>query len=174
MTTIANFDNKKFLEYAISEAIKFLPENISEENKAYVMESFEGSASRIAGYLTTDESLKIKNYEQFLSRAYFILEWVFKILVALVESPIPEECRRGFVLDIAYTAYDISTNVSNVGDITAEQMRSTVEFGVLKKVKELLDNIIKEGFITEEIAQEFWRHPKMDQSVKNVLFTLFS
>ena len=173
MTIIADFDNKKFMDYAISEASKFLPEDMNEEKIAYVMENFKGSASRIAGYLTTDDSLNIKNYNEFISRAYFILEWIFKILVALVDSDIPEECRRGFVLDIGYTAYDISINIINLEDITEEQIKSTIEFQVLKKVKELLDNLEKEGLITEEIAKDFWKHPKMDKSIKNILFSLF-
>lgn len=170
---INSFDCKKFADYAQNEAKKYLPDRISEDDKNFILDTFWNSAFKTVLVLSEDKSLKVDSEEKINIFAKYILEWVFKTAVTIVEANIPAECRHGFMLDIGYVAFDIAKDVSNIESITNEQMSLTIEYHVINKVKTILAELQQNGVINERTKTDFLNHPYIDKSKKNIQFAIY-
>ncbi len=168
-----DFDSEKFAEFAQSEARKFLPEGMSDLDKKFILDTFKDFAQRSANVLSQDISLNIDSYDKIVARAKHILEWIFKTSVALVEADLPIECRHGFMLDIGFVSFDVSKDMNTLNDVSEEQIKATVEYHVINKIKKMLAELQLSGIITEKMREDFLNHPYMDKSQKNIDFAIY-
>lgn len=168
-----SFNSENFADYAKSEAEKYLPYNMKISDKEFILKMFRESALRTGNVLSQDQSLNLENKQEIFIRAKYILEWVFKVAVALAESNIPIECRRGFILDIGFITFEVSRTLDCIPDITDEQMNSTIEYQVMCKVKSILAELQHNGIIGEQDKENFLNHPYMDKSCKNIEFAIY-
>lgn len=165
------FDCEAFAEYAVSEAAKHFAEDLTEDDKKFILEHFYDFALRSAKVLSEDKSLEL-NQEKIERIEYIILEWIFKVSIALLKSDIPNEFRHGIMLDIGYTAFDITKTVCNIPDITDNQIFNTGAYHVINKLKSILQSLISEGAITEEMRDNMLNHPYISESEKRIEFAL--
>ena len=168
-----DFDSEKFAEYAQSEAKKYLPERMRDLDKKFILDTFKNFALRSANVLSQDMSLNIDSYEKIVARAKYILEWIFKTSVALVETDCPIECRHGFMLDVGFVAFEVTKDMNTLNDASEEQIKATVEYHVINKIKKMLAELQLSGIITDKMREDFLNHPYMDKSQKNIDFAIY-
>lgn len=167
------FNSEDFADYAKREAEKYLPHDMNEADKEFILTTFRESALRTGNVLSQDASLNLDNEQKIFARAKHILEWIFKISVALTESKIPVECRHGIMLDIGYITFEISKDLDELSDVTEEQINSTIEYQVMSKVKTMLSELQFNGLITEHDKEVFFKHPYILKSNKNIEFAIY-
>ena len=168
-----NFDYEQFAEFAKREAEKFLPEGMGSERREFVLDSFSQFALKTGKVLSLDPSLQLDDDKKIVERSKYILEWIFKVNVALAESPIPQECWKGFVLDIGYVAFEISKDLANSEHVSDVQLKTAIEVQIINKIKSLLQNLYDTQIITSDMMEKFWRHPYIDKTVKNIEFSIY-
>lgn len=165
------FNYEEFAESVTQEAKKYISDNLSEEDKTFVLEHFNNCALRSGKVLSLDSSLNLSN-DEIVSVANIILEWIFKIAVALVESDIPKEFRHGIILDIGYVAFDITKDVCKIPEITSNQIFNTGEYHVINKLRNILSDLISNGSITEAMRDSLLNHSYINKSEKRIKFAL--
>lgn len=165
------FNCEEFAEYAHNEAKKYLSDTLTDEAKEFVLTHFKDCTLRSTRVLSLDEALGLDK-DEVVSVAHIILEWIFKVSVALVESEIPSEYRHGIILDIGFTAFDITKDICKIPDITDNQMFSTGEYHVINKLKEILEKLVAEASITESERGSLLKHRYITQSEQRIEFEL--
>ncbi len=173
MKIVNDFDCENFADYARGEAEKYLPADMKESDKTFILDMFRGFALRSGMVLSQDMSLKLGSEKQIIERARHILEWVFKAAVALVESGIPDVCRHGFMLDVGYVAFEVTKEINNLEGISDEQVDATVEYHVMNKIKKMLAELQLARVITPGMKDAFLNHEYIDKSKKNIEFAIY-
>ena len=168
-----NFDCEEFTSYAVEEAKKFLPEKMSTEDKNFIIESFKNSAYKTGKVLSEDKSLEMNSEDKVKKYARYILEWIFKTMVALVETEFPLECRHGFVLDVGYAAFEVLNDIHVIPNISDKQIASTIEYHIIEKVKILLSKLKANMVINNTQVEKFLQHPYIEKSDKNIHFAIY-
>ena len=165
------FNCEEFAQQLTDDASKYVAENMTDEDRKFVLEHFYDCALRSARVLSQDKTLELSK-EEVVSVAYIIMEWIFKVTVALVESDIPKELRHGIILDIGYVAFDITKDVCKIPDVTNNQIFNTGEYHVINKLKNILESMIADKVITEKMRDGLLGHPYISKSEKRIEFAL--
>lgn len=170
---IFGFDSEEFSMRVTAEAKEHLPENLSDEDKNFVIEHFQICALRSTEALSQDKTLDLSE-KDMLAVVYIVLEWIFKITVALAESGISKEYRHGIILDVGYVALDITKDICQIPEISYNQIFNTSEYHVINKLKSVLEVLISNNTITETIRDRILNHPYISKSEKRIAFALNS
>lgn len=167
------FDYNAYADYAQNEARKYLPQDMSEEDKNSVLQVLRESAFRTAKVLWEDKSLELDSTDKVHTFSRYILEWIFKATVAFYEVGVPIECRLGFILDVGYVSFDIAKDIKSIPDISSDQIRQTIEYHVINKIKKNLTELQLSGVITKEIKDKYLQHPYIDKSNRSIQFAIY-
>ena len=60
-----------------------------------------------------------------------------------------------------------------LNDASEEQIKATVEYHVINKIKKMLAELQLSGIITDKMREDFLKHPYMDKSQKNIDFAIY-
>lgn len=144
---IEGFDYKEFATSMAQQAQGLVPQDISDEDKQYVVQTL-GSFTLMAGEaLCNDDSLNLTP-EQAVFITQIIAEWSFHKTIDLVHSGIDRQYWDGIMQKIAFTIFEVAKQAV-IRNIPQDQLLQAVEHHVVKVYKQSIEELQQKGIIDE-------------------------
>ena len=144
---IEGFDYKEFATSMAQQAQGLVPQDISDEDKLYVVQTL-GNFTMMAGEaLCNDESLNLTP-EQAVFITQIIAEWSFHKTIDLVHSGIDRQYWDGIMQKIAFTIFEVAKQAV-IRNIPQDQLLQAVEHHVVKVYKQSIEELQQKGIIDE-------------------------
>lgn len=145
---IEGFDYKEFATSMAQQAQGLVPQELSDEDKSYVVQTL-GNFTLMAGQaLAEDETLKL-SAEQAIFITQIIAEWSFHKSIDLVHSGINRQYWDSIMQSIAYTIFEVSKQAIT-HNIPQQQLLMAVESQVVKVYKQKIEELQQKGIIDEK------------------------
>lgn len=157
---IEGFDYKEFAKSMAQQAQGLVPQDISDEDKLYIVQTL-GNFTLMAGEaLYGDESLKL-TAEQAIFITQIIAEWSFHKTIDLVHSGIDRQYWDGIMQKIAFTIFEVAKQAV-IRNIPQDQLLQAVEHHVVKVYKQSIEELKQKGIIDEATMTEAQNQSNID------------
>ena len=151
--TIENFEYKKFSDNLAAQAENLVPEEFSDEEKSYIVETMHNFATMAGEALYQGQGDIELNSLQASIVTQIIAEWTFKKAVELISSKVPKEFWDSILKKIAYVIFDISMQAYK-RNMSMNDMLDVIEDSVEKCWNIMLDNLDKKGIEANEYSDD--------------------
>ncbi len=157
---IKDFNHVAFAQELASQAKELIPPDISESDKAVVV-NFVHQYTLMAGEaIKCDPSVNFdRNKAEFLSQ--IVAEWTFHKSIDLIRGGIIPELRKGILDQVARTAYEI-LKIPIQHDMPQEKMIELVEFHVKNSYKKALEDLSNRNVIQKDDFNNAVNQSNMD------------
>lgn len=146
-----DFDYESFAQNLAMQAQELVPQEFSDEQKQYVINTL-GNFSMMAGKtLAEDNSLNF-NAEQSTYITQIIAEWSFHKSVDLIRSGIPRQYWDSIMQKIAYTIFEIAKQTFSQG-LPNDKIIELIEHHVNKAYIEAITELKDKGIIDEGLME---------------------
>lgn len=156
---MTNFDYKAFAQSMKEQAQELVPQEFSEEDKTYLLNTLYNFA------LMSGEAL-VKQYdledEQAISLTQIVSEWTFHKSCDLIRSQVPKNCWDNILQKIAFTVFEVGRQ-SFERNISQEDMLTAIEHHVNKCYKSTLDELQSKNAMSEDVMAEALTHSSIDE-----------
>jgi len=148
---IEGFNFENFAKNLAGQAKQVIPPNLSEEEKAFVVNIIYKFCYLSGEALSNDESVKL-NANQAMLISQFIGEWTFHKSIDLINGNIDMQFREGILQKVAFTVFEIAKQAV-VNNIPQDQMIPLVEHHVTTCFKQAIDDLAQKGALNQDQAQ---------------------
>ncbi len=161
---IAGFDYKEFAKTLSDQVAPALPPEIEEQDKQYIVNIVFNFCYMAGEALANDENTEL-NADQACIITQFIGEWAFHKSVDVIKSGIPPQFRDGILQKIAFTVFEIAKTATLKG-LPQGDMIAVVEHHVKKAYGEALEELKKNGVLSDEEVNNALNHSNIDDMAK--------
>lgn len=162
---IDGFDFKEFAKNLADQVGPALPEDISAENKQYIVNIVYNFCYMAGEAIANDANLSFTS-DQACIVTQFIGEWSFHKAIDVVRSGIEQQFRDGILQKIAFTVFEIA-KTAITKNMPQADMIAVVEFQVKKAYQESLEELKEKGVFTEAQFQEAMTHSNIDEMAQD-------
>lgn len=171
-----------FIEELIEQVSPFLPEDVNELQKNYLIKNIRKSATLMARSMQEDEEFARLDFEEQSFYIQVIAEWSFHKEIDLFRSGIPAKYWKVVMQKIWYTMWEVMyACVKNDAphEVTLPLVERFVNRTYRDSVEELKENQIideeteekaKEQSNIDKMARELQKERKLSKGVKNIIF----
>ena len=156
---MTNFDYKAFAESMKEQAQDLVPQEFSEEDKHYLLETLYNFAL-LAGEASSNEKKLNEDQAKFLAQV--VCEWTFHKSCDLIRSQVPKNCWDNILQKIAFTVFEIIKNAF-ARNLEQDVILTAVEHHVNKCYKETLDELLGKNAMSEDVMTEALTHSNIDE-----------
>ena len=117
---IEEFDYQEFSENIAKQARKYIPADLSESDKTYIINIILNHCNLAGEALNQDEEINI-SADRASIICQFIGEWAFHKAIDLIRSNVPMRLRDEVLEKVSFTAYEIA-KLSIAKNIPMQQM----------------------------------------------------
>ena len=161
----SDFDYENFAQNLAGQAQGLVPQDFTEEQKQYVINTL-GNFSLMAGKtLAEDPSLNF-NAEQSTYITQIIAEWSFHKSVDVIRSGIPRQYWDSVMQKIAYTIFEVAKQTFSQG-LPNEQILELIEHHVGKAYTDAITELKNNNIIDEGLAQVALSQSNMDKMAQD-------
>lgn len=160
ITDIETFDYEYLILDLSAQAKKLVPDDISKNDKKYVLGVIYNFMNVALDGLKSDDDLNYSNNEAALL-LQFIGEWIFHKGIDLSRASIKKEQKDEILQKIAFVIYEI-VKLSIERKLTTEQIIQVLEHHVNKTYKEELENLYNNKKINNEIYENALAQSNID------------
>lgn len=161
---IAGFDYKEFAKTLSDQVAPALPPEIEDQDKQYIVNIVFNFCYMAGEALANDEQTTL-NADQACIITQFIGEWAFHKSVDVIKSGIPPQFRDGILQKIAFTVFEIA-KTATIKNLPQGDMIAVVEHHVKKAYGEALEELKKNGVLTDEQVNDALNHSNIDDMAK--------
>lgn len=162
---IEGFNYKEFAANLAKQANTVLPEDLSDEDKKYIVNIVNNFCYLAGEALDKDNTLNF-NAEQASVITQFIGEWAFHKSIDLIRSKIGKQFRDSIMQKIAFTVFEIAKQAI-LKNLPQDQMIGVVEHHVKKVYDEALADLQKKGALSPEQFEKASQQSNIDEMAKN-------
>lgn len=163
--SIEGFNFKEFAASLAKQAQAVLPDDLSDEDKKYVVNIVNNFCYLAGEAIDKDKTLNF-NADQASIITQFIGEWSFHKSIDLVRSRIGKQFRDSILQKIAFTVFEISKQAI-LKNLPQDQMIGVVEHHVKKVYDESLDDLRKKGALSPEQFDNAINHSNIDEMAQS-------
>ena len=146
-----DFQYEEFAQNLAAQAHELVPQEFSEEQKQYVIQTL-GNFSMMAGKALAEDPNLDFNTEQSTYITQIIAEWSFHKSVDVIRSGIPRQYWDSVMQKIAYTIFEISKQAFGK-NLPNEQIIELIEHHVNKAYVDALTELKDRGIIDEGLME---------------------
>lgn len=155
---------EEYAENLKKQAIDLIPDDLSEEQKKYVLDTVYKNSS-----LSFKTLLEYVNLELSIDMIAYITqilaEWTFHKCVDLSRSEIPMEYWDEIIRKIAYVIYEIAKNDVKK-EVKNEILLNDVEEGVVRVWKKEIDDLVSQNKLSKEAGNKTKQLSNIDDMAK--------
>lgn len=163
-STVSNFDYNDFADNMAEQAKSLVPNDISVQDKTYIVEKIRNNTYIAAESLVKDSAYNFSD-EQILFISQVIAEWTFHKTVDLARSGIPSQYWDDIIQKISFTIYEVAKQ-SIIKQISQEELLQVVEYNVMKVYKQSIEALAKDGLIDTNTKKNAEMQSNIDKMVK--------
>ncbi len=156
---MTKFDYRAFAESMREQAQDLVPQEFSEEDNQYLVETLYNFALLAGEALVNNYHL---NEEQAEILTQVVCEWTFHKSCDLIRSQVPKNCWDNILQKIAFTVFEVGRQAFERG-ISREDMLSAIGYHVNKCYKTTLDELLGKNAVSEEVVSEALTHSSIDE-----------
>lgn len=142
------FDYISIADSFKKDAVSFIPNDISEDDKNYIIEKIGNYIICAGQAIMNNQELKT-TAEQKMFITQLIMELTFYAAIGIVQAEFPTSLRDSFLQNIAFIIYEITEKAIKENQ-EMESILTIITELVKNTYKEQLNNFLKAGAITEE------------------------
>ena len=161
---VSHFDYTGFANNMATQAESLIPDDISTQNKTYIIEKIRKNTSLTGQYLAKDSEYKFSN-EQIMLISQVEAEWTFHKSIDLARSGIPAQYWDDILQRISFTIYEIAKQAT-IKQIPQEQMLQAVEYHVVKVYKQSIKELEQKGLIDKATKNKAESQSNIDAMAK--------
>lgn len=158
---IEGFDYKEFAANLSMQAKAVLPNNLSAEDKNYVVSIVNNFCFLAGEALSKDTNLKF-DQDQASIVTQFIGEWAFHKSIDLIHGKIPMQFRDPILQKVAFTVFEVAKQAM-VKNVPQPQMINLVEHHVKKVYGEALVELHKQGALDDSQLKDAANRSNIDE-----------
>lgn len=163
---IEGFDFKQFAKTLAEQAGQVIPAQIDESDKQYIVNIVFNFSYMAGEALFNDPNLNF-NAQQASVVTQFIGEWSFHKAIDLIKGGIDPQFRDAILQKIAFTVFEIGKQAI-LKEMTQDDMINIVEFHVKKAYAESLQELQKNGALSDEQYNNAVNCSNIDEMAKQV------
>lgn len=160
----SKFDYILFSINLKSQAWQNFPEDISDEDKLYIMSTIEEYV-QTAGKALENDSINYSK-RQFELICQLIAEWTFHKTIDIIHAEIPVQYRDGLLQKIAFTIFEITKQVYEK-DYNEDDILNAVEYHVNNAYKSSLEQLLNKNVISQDLYNNALAHSSIDEMFNN-------
>lgn len=161
---ITGFDYKEFAKTLSDQVAPALPPEIAEQDKQYIVNIVFNFCYMAGEALSNDTTVEL-TADQASIITQFIGEWAFHKSIDVIKSGIAPQFRDGILQKIAFTVFEIA-KTATVKGLSQADMIAVVEHHVKKAYGEALEELKKNGILTDEQVNDALNHSNIDDMAK--------
>ena len=147
---MTNFDYKAFAESMKEQAQEIVPQEFSEEDKQYLLNTLYNFAL-MSGEALVKENKLDENQVQLLIQ--IIAEWTFNKSCKLIQSQVPQGYWDNILQNIAFTIFQVGKEVFE-RNLEQKEILDKIEQNVEKCYKDALESLYSKNAIPKEIMDK--------------------
>lgn len=159
--TIANFDPQKFGENLAQQAQQLIPDDITEEQKNYVINKVYQFCILAGNALNQDTNINI-NADQACIITQFIGEWTFHKSIDLIRAGVPSDIWDQILQEVAFAAFEKAKH-TQVAGVPQDQITSLIEKEVMLSYEKSLREFVKSQKINEQDIPKILSYSNIEQ-----------
>lgn len=163
---IQGFDPQEFAKTLAQQATEFAPPEFSNEQKNYIVSKVYQFCILAGDAINKDANVKI-NADQACMITQFIGEWTFHKSVDLIKAKIPSECWDVVLQTIAFAVFEVAKQ-TQINGLNTEQAVKTVEEAVKTHYEKVINDLAKEGKISQDLIQRALSQSNIDEVSKQM------
>lgn len=156
---MTNFDYKAFAESMKEQAQDLVPQEFSEEDKTYLLNTLYNFAL-MSGEVLVKENKLDENQVQLLIQ--IIAEWTFNKSCNLIQSQVPQGYWDNILQNIAFTIFQVGKEVFEK-NLEQKEILDKIEQNVEKCYKDALENLYSKNAISKEIMDKALTNSCIDE-----------
>ena len=164
---IEGFDYKGFAASMSEQAKQLVPQDLSQKDKDYVVNTLSNFTLLAGEALYNDENLKL-TADQAVFITQVIAEWSFHKSIDLIHSGIEDKYWNSIMQKIAFTIFEVAKQAI-IKEVTQEQLLQAVEYHVVQVYKKCIDELQQKGVINEEIKEQAENQSNIDAMAKQAV-----
>ncbi len=158
--SVKTFDYKAFATDLAGQASEVVPEDISTEDKDFVIDIIFRFCAMAGDALVKEENSKLSASGASLI-CQFIGEWIFHKSIDIIRAKIDPQYREGILQKVAFTVFDIAKKAVEK-EIPQDQIIVIVETQVKKCFTAAMEDLAGRGILDEEVAKDALSQSNID------------
>ena len=156
---MTNFDYKAFAQSMKEQAQDLVPQEFSEEDKTYLLNTLYNFAL-MSGEVLVKENKLDENQVQLLIQ--IIAEWTFNKSCNLIQSQVPQGYWDNILQNIAFTIFQVGKEVFE-RNLEQKEILDKIEQNVEKCYKDALENLYSKNAISKGIMDKALANSCIDE-----------
>ena len=156
---MTNFDYKAFAESMKEQAQELVPQEFSEEDKTYLLNTLYNFVL-MSGEVLVKENKLDENQVQLLIQ--IIAEWTFNKSCKLIQSQVPQGYWDNILQNIAFTIFQVGKEVFE-RNLEQKEILDKIEQNVEKCYKDALESLYSKNAISKEIMDKALANSCIDE-----------
>jgi len=164
---IKDFDYNAFAENLASQAAEMVPQDLSDNDKAYVVNTLKNSSLKAGKALYEDKAKMGFSAEQATIITQIIAEWSFHKSIDLIRSGIPMQYRDHILEKIAYTIFEIANQTFKQG-LPENNILELIDHHVRKTYLDSITELKEKGIIDEGLMEKAASQSNIDTAIQQM------
>ena len=157
---IEGFQYEEFAKNLALQAKDFIPQDIDESAKSYIVNIILNYCIVAGESLNNDSSLALTAEQAFII-CQFIGEWAFHKSIDIIRANVPEQNRDEILQKIAFTIFEVAKKAT-ISNVPLQQMVALVEQQVKITYEHSLKVLQERGAIDEQTSQSAMSQSNID------------
>lgn len=158
---IEGFNYKEFVQNLALQAKAVVPQELSPQDRDYVINMVHNFCYLAAEAVSNDESGQF-NEEQASVITQLIGEWTFHKSIDVIKGGLPEQFRDPVLQKVAFTIFEIAKQGILKG-ISQDQLITLVEHHVKKSYTEAINDLTQKGALSQQQAESAMSYSNIDE-----------
>ena len=160
------FDYEKFARELAEQAQGLVPEDLSDDQRQYVVNTL-GNFAMLSGKALAEDSNLTFDENQSAMITQIISEWTFHKSIDTIRSGIPQQYWDSVLQKVAYTIFEIAKQTFSQG-VPYEKTLEIIELQVKKSYSAAIEELKNKGIIDEGLMKTAQNQSNMEKMAKEI------